>query len=269
MELSPSSPKIHGTYLCSTVNVLGENVLCYCRRIMRNGTCAVCSSPEEIRNGVNNALRENEPLRTIAARSAFSRAGLSRHRRDCLGIRREDKAKNKAACVRHATGIAQAGQFRLHVVYGDDEPQEPLGESDWLIRVQYFQPALHEYGNPRALISSVFDEATRAHLARFPSARISTDADAPPSEEFLRQSELAANEFLPVINLPEPEPPPAPPAAEPTPSACSHVWREVAASVTRCEACGEQKPVLQVAGVRRDWKDERKRNPFRSFGRFG
>ena len=46
-------------------------------------TCSICSSP--VRAEIEAALDKKEPLRAISARSAFSRASLSRHNRKCRG----------------------------------------------------------------------------------------------------------------------------------------------------------------------------------------
>ena len=57
--------------------------------------CSICSSP--VVNDINDALAKSEPLRSIAKRSGFSRAGLSRHSRKCVGRLRVEKFSNIAA----------------------------------------------------------------------------------------------------------------------------------------------------------------------------
>lgn len=63
--------------------------------------CSICSAPDNVRTAINQALADREPLRSIAKRSAFSRAALSRHSRKCVS--RETVKKHRDLALNQST----------------------------------------------------------------------------------------------------------------------------------------------------------------------
>src|SRR5665213_827803 len=69
---------------------LGEDSreFCYIRMVVwpvgnSSQLCRVCSAKAEVLNAVNKLLEDRVPLNRISAETGFSRAGLSRHHRNC------------------------------------------------------------------------------------------------------------------------------------------------------------------------------------------
>jgi hypothetical protein len=96
--------------------------------------CSVCNSP--ILREINDALAKNEPLRSIAKRSGFSRAGLSRHARRCIGRQRVEL---------HGSMLGDlANGAKLVVVYPNERGEyiDPPGttEFDIALEVHYDPP---------------------------------------------------------------------------------------------------------------------------------
>src|SRR6266404_348542 len=74
--------------------------------------CSICTSP--IRPELEAALDKREPLRSIAARSGYSRASLSRHNRRCRG---------RQAIAEYKThGTYDPFSHRIWLKWGDAEP---------------------------------------------------------------------------------------------------------------------------------------------------
>jgi hypothetical protein len=184
----------------------------------------------------------------LAQASGLRKSALHRHWTNCVNRRRLAELKQ-----RRSPSLSEGRAF----VQWPDQPCPALGPDDWLVVVTFEKTALDKVGNPRALLHrALVEEAEREHLQQFPSAVIASDvsetntatngisecvaaddtsSDSPPCEvgEQLLLATTSANQG----------------ALGTLKSECEHDWRNVAASVIRCQRCGAQQDQPVVLGI--------------------
>jgi hypothetical protein len=142
--------------------------------------CSICSAPPDVLQAVNNALLAGESGRKIAARSAFSKSALYRHRDKCIA--RTTLAKHRQLVTsepgRHIV-VWPSGDYTIATPRREPELFDicTLQPHDIVIRVEY-APA-EETRNPAELI----DEALREDAERFPIADLSDPAECKRVDE--------------------------------------------------------------------------------------
>jgi hypothetical protein len=116
---------------------------------MSKGTCSICSASTDVVHAINAALEKKIPLRDLAKQSGFSRAGLSRHSRNCVG---------RTAISHHASMQSDlwGGRARLITVWPDENgnPQFPddFKPEDVFLVVEY-ERFPDKPQNPSALLT--------------------------------------------------------------------------------------------------------------------
>jgi hypothetical protein len=109
--------------------------------------CSICSAPINVLRAVNDALAKREKLRSIAARSGFSKSSIHRHSQRC--VPRQVLASHQASRFNSQLG-------RIFVQWPDHESCPPdlrakllpshrlPGEHDILLRVEYEKPVAYD-----------------------------------------------------------------------------------------------------------------------------
>jgi ribosomal protein S14 len=211
-------------------------------------TCSICSRPGA-RKIVDELLSRRVPLKQIAVQTGLKKSSIHRHSHSCVLRAAAEQLKNVKFRPQHDRVLVTWGNGS-YVVQSDPATPESNGttvtvtglrSNDWVIEVCFAEAV-----PPREMPEPEEIDAPIEELSETLAAD-ETFSDTPCEESILA----------------------SPP--EPTPTECTHDFREVAAGVTRCSACGEQKPVVQTFGVTRSWHDEQRGSgAFRGiFGRFG
>jgi len=195
--------------------------------------CSICSAPSEVREAVSAALIAGESGRAIAARSAFSKSSIYRHRQKCI---------DRAVLRGHREARHFAGDMTVAVQWEG----QPMPNTDIVISVEYQTATFRNPPERWAMEAAPEAEAAAADDA--------TAADEPSPEAEMPASSLAEPEL---------------PAAELAQSKCDHRMVAIASGIERCQNCGLQTQAAFIAGVGRNWRDEQPvRDPLRSMGRF-
>jgi hypothetical protein len=198
--------------------------------------CTVCALPVADKAAVESKINAGAKFRELARLCGISKSSLHRHSVNCMPRNRLRELKNRR--------LAPAAESR-QIVLWPDEPFDvaQMKPEDFLIVVQYAAAVPpREYGK--------FDGTEEVSES---VAADDTFSDVTPCEVGDRQGAEVENRNYPII----------------VKSECEHVWRDVAASVTRREKCGEQKPVHGFGISRAEYEEHRGRSAFRGiFGRF-
>jgi hypothetical protein len=105
-------------------------------------TCAICSAPPKVLDAVNAGLEQKTPLRTLAAASGFSRAGISRHARKCvpktvISTHRSSNYANARLLVRWNDGPILDWDRQSAVPLAENQ----ISDNDVILQVAYAKPA--------------------------------------------------------------------------------------------------------------------------------
>jgi hypothetical protein len=135
---------------------------------------------------------KGESGRKIAARSAFSKSSLYRHRDKCLPKSIVSRHRDRVMTAQTPGRIVVQwppdydGPSLTTVKRGNTVPFDPkdFGENDALIVVTFETTPLDEIGNPGALVTpNLIGEALREDAERFPIADLSDSAECKRVDE--------------------------------------------------------------------------------------
>jgi hypothetical protein len=203
--------------------------------------CSICSAPREIRERVNDALAKKVKLRTLAAESGFSRAGLSRHNRKCLPKQQLKNFRDTRKGARSGGRILiRWGEGGVFCYNRAAEIAAVPNDNDILIQVTFAKSLVQ---NPPAL--------AKPADGKFPQKTQGKPQDATKSLAVSDSPLDAEHTNVPLI----------PPQHSPTGESCQHEMHRVSGDIERCVHCGFQSEPWKPTGVTRAFLEE-KRNRF-------